>query len=166
MSSAASSQKYYPGWILSSLVTTSILQGQAPADEMRSAHVYGWLPSQDVSPSLYAPPNAAQRRCYASLRAAGIKPVSPADYSYAQSICEAMFAYEAALGATGGTVTGSAVVQGLDRLGTGFQSAFDLNGAALFSPARRNDVPRLYREAVWRDDCSCFAYRGPTYPMP
>jgi ABC-type branched-subunit amino acid transport system substrate-binding protein len=166
MSSGASSQKYYPGWILSSLVGTSILQGQAPADEMKNARVYGWLPSQDVSPSLYGPPNAAQRRCYSYLKAGGIKPVSPADYSYAQSICEAMFAYEAALAASGGTITGSAVIQGLDHLGTRLQSVFDLDGAALFSPARRNDVPRLYREAVWRDDCSCFAYHGPTYPMP
>lgn len=145
---------------------TSILQGQAPAEELKNTRVYGWLPSQDVSPSLYDPPNSAQRRCYSYLKASGIKPVSPADYSYSQSICEAMFAYEAALGKTGGSIVGSSVVQSLDGLGTTFQSVFDLGGAALFTPARRNDVPRLYREAVWREDCSCFAYRGPTFPMP
>jgi hypothetical protein len=166
MSEGASSQKYYPGWILSSLTGTSILQGQAPADEMATTRVYGWLPSQDVSPSLYGPPNPAQKRCYGYLKAAGIKPVSAADYSYAQSICEATFAYEAALGATGGVITGPAVIHGLDRLGTSFQSVFELNGAALFSPTRLNDVPRIYREAVWNQTCSCFTYHGPTYPMP
>jgi ABC-type branched-subunit amino acid transport system substrate-binding protein len=166
MSEGASSQSYHPGWILSSLAATSVLQGQAPADELSSARVYGWLPSQDVSPSLYDPPNAAQRRCYGYLRSAGIKPVSAADYSYAQSICEALFAYEAALGRTGGVITGTAVAQGVDQLGSGFQSVFDLGGAALFSPARRNDVPRRYREAVWKDACSCFTYRGPSFPMP
>ena len=166
MAEGAQSQQYYPGWIVSSLVGTSILQGQAPAEELRNTRVYGWLPSQDVSPSLYDPPNAAQRRCYSYLKTSGIKPVSPADYSYAQSICEAVFAYETALGRTGGSIVGSSVVQALDGLGTTFQSVFDLGGAALFTRTRRNDVPRLYREAVWRDDCSCFAYRGPTFPMP
>lgn len=166
MSSGASSQRYYPGWILSSLVTAAILQGQAPEDEMKSARVYGWLPSQDVSPSLYDPPNRAQQRCYGFLRTAGIKPVSPADFSYAQSICEALFAYEAAVGRAGGSIVGTAVIRGLEQLGTSYQSVFNLKGAALFSPARRNDVPRLYREAVWRQDCSCFSYHGPTYPMP
>ena len=166
MSAGATSQRYYPGWILSSLTGTAVLAGQAPADEMASTRVYGWLPSQDVSPSLYNPPNAAQLRCYGYLKAAGIKPVSAADYSYAQSICEALFAYEAAIAAAGGSLEGAAVVHGLDGLGTAVQSVFTLNGASLFTASRRNDVPRLYREAVWRDGCSCFAYRGPTYPMP
>ena len=166
MSAAASSQQYYPGWILSSLAGTALLQGQAPADQLENTRVYGWLPSQDVSPSLYDPPNAAQRRCYGYLKASGIKPVSAADYSYAQSICEALFAYETALGRTGGGITGSAVVAALDGVGTAFQSVFDLQGAALFSASRRNDVPRLYRQAAWKDSCSCFAYGGPTYPMP
>jgi hypothetical protein len=58
------------------------------------------------------------------------------------------------------------VVQALDGLGTAYQSVFDLDGAALFDPRRRNDVPRLYREAAYRDRCGCFAYAGLTYPMP
>lgn len=166
MSEGASSQKYYPGWIVSSLVGTSILQTQAPADEMKNTRVYGWLPSQDVTPAQYDPPNNAQRRCYGYLKTAGIKPSSAADYSYAQSICEALFAYEAALGKDGGLIDGPAVIHGLEQLGTGFQSVFDLNGASDFDPLRRNDAPRLYREAFFDGRCSCFAYRGRTYPMP
>ena len=34
MSAGATSQRYYPGWILSSLAGTSLLASQAPADEM------------------------------------------------------------------------------------------------------------------------------------
>jgi hypothetical protein len=166
MSAGATSQRYYPGWILSSLAGTALLASQAPADEMASTRVYGWLPSQDVPPSLYGPPNAAQRRCYGYLKEAGIKPVSAADYSYSQSICEALFTYEAAIGRSAGSLLGPAVVNALDALGTGVQSVFTLNGASLFSATRRNDVPRLYREAVWNAGCSCFTYRGPTYPMP
>jgi hypothetical protein len=166
MSEGASSQKYYPGWILSSLVGTSILQSQAPTDELKSTRVYGWLPSQDVSPSQYGPPNAALRRCLALLKSQGITPSSAADYSYSESICEALFAYEAALGKTLGVLTGSAVVAGLDGIGTAFRSAFDLDGAANFSAARRNDVPRVYRQATYGGNCSCFSYGGPAYPMP
>ena len=166
MAEGASSQNYYPGWILSSLVGTSILQGQAPAEQLRNARVYGWLPSQDVSPKDYDPPNAQQRRCYGYLKKAGITPSSAADYSYSQSICEALFVYEAAIDRAGGLVSGATVISALDGLGTSYQSVFDLGGAANFSPSRRNDVPRLYREAVWGDTCSCFTYHGPRYPMP
>jgi ABC-type branched-subunit amino acid transport system substrate-binding protein len=166
MAQGASSQNYYPGWIVSSLVGTSILQDQAPAEQLKNTRVYGWLPSQDVSPAYYEPPNQAQRRCYGYLKSSGIRPQSPADYSYSQSICEALFAYDAALGRSGGSLNGTAVIRGLDQLGTSFQSVFDLRGAAHFDPARLNDVPGLYREAVWKSGCSCFNYHGPSYPMP
>ena len=166
MSQGADSQKYYPGWIMSSLAGTAGLQGQAPADQMKNTRVYGWLPSQDVSPSQYGPPNRALQRCLTLLKERGIKPVSTADYSYSESICEALFAYEAALGKTGGVLKGSAVIQGLEQLGTSFQSVFNLNGASHFSPTRRNDVPQVYRQAVWKDSCNCFAYEGRTFPMP
>lgn len=166
MSEGASSQQYYPGWIMSSLVGTSILAGQAPAEQMKNTRVYGWLPSQDVTPAQYAAPTSAQRRCYGYLKASGITPTSAADFSYSQSICEALFAYESALGENGGALGGPAVIAGLERIGTRFPSVFDLDGAAHFSPARRNDVPGLYREAVFGDSCSCFAYHGRAYPMP
>ena len=166
MTQGASSQNYYPGWIISSLAQTSILEGQAPAEQMKNTRLYGWLPSQDVTPGYYDRPNAAQRRCYGYLKSAGITPTSPADFSYAQSICEALFSYEAALVKAGGVIAGQPLVQALDSLGTSYQSVFDLDGAALFSPLRRNDVPRLYREAVWVSSCSCFNYRGPRFPMP
>ena len=136
MSQGASSQQYHPGWIVSSLVGTSILASQAPAEQMRNTRVYGWLPSQDVTPAQYDPPNAAQRRCYGYLKQAGITPSSPADYSYSQSICEALFAYEAALGKSAGVLDGTAVIRGLEQLGTTFQSVFDLGGAARFSTLR------------------------------
>jgi hypothetical protein len=166
MSGGASSQKYYPGWIVSSLAGTAGLQGQAPADEMKTTRVYGWLRSQDVSPSQYDKPNQAKRRCLSLLKSQGVTPASSADYSYSESICEALFAYEAALGKSGGVLSGPAVIQGLEQLGTSVQSVFSLHGAANFSPVRRNDVPRLYREAVWQDVCSCFAYQGTAFPIP
>jgi ABC-type branched-subunit amino acid transport system substrate-binding protein len=166
MSEDASSQHYYPGWILSSLAGTSLLQGQAPADEMKSTRVYGWLPSQDVTPSAYPKPNAAQQRCYRLLGSQGMKATSPADYSYTQSICEALFVYEKALGSTGGVSVGTTLIRGLGRVGTSFQSVFDLNGAADFDPSRLNDAPLRYREVRYQDSCGCFVYVGPTFPMP
>jgi ABC-type branched-subunit amino acid transport system substrate-binding protein len=166
MSQGASSQGYHPGWIASSLVSSASLQGQAPADQLKNTRVYGWLPSQDVSPSLYGRPNAALKRCLALLSARGIKASSQADYSYAESICEALFAYEAALGRSGGDSEGRRLIAGLDAVGHSLQSVFVLDGAVRFSTAQRNDAPRIYREARWSDGCSCFMYAGPTYPMP
>ncbi len=166
MAHDASSQHYYPGWILSSLAGTALLQDQAPQDEMRNTRVYGWLPSQDVKPSQYPEPNAAQRRCYSLVKSQGVTPVSTADYSYTQSICEAVFVYEAALGNSHVDTEGRAVIAGLGKVGRSYQSVFDIGGAADFSIDRLNDAPRLYREARWEAHCSCFAYAGPTYPMP
>jgi hypothetical protein len=166
MAEDASSQHYYPGWILSSLAGTALLQGQAPSDEMKNTRVYGWLPSQDVLPAQYPAPNAAQKRCYSLVESQGIKPTSAADYAYTQSICEALFVYEAALGQAGGNIAGAALISGLDKVGTSFQSVFDLNGAADFSLARLNDAPVRYREAKWLNSCQCIGYEGPTFPMP
>ena len=165
LAEAADSQHYYPDWIVSSLAQLALQEGQAPSDQLRNAYGFGWLETQDVSPSLYTRPNASQRRCLSLIKSKGVNPSSAADFAYSYSMCESMFLYEAVLARTHGNTTGSGVINALAGLGS-FQSVLNLDGASTFSVARRDDAPRYYRPIVWKDGCSCFVYTGRIFPMP
>jgi len=162
----AETQNYSPGYIVSSLAQLSILTGQLTSSQLQNVHGFGWLPSQDVSPSQYGAPNASQAKCLSDLRSQGIVPSAAADYGYAYNVCEAVFVYQDALGTDGGSTTGTAVSAAIARLGTSFVSTTDLNGSSVFSTAKQNDAPAVYRPIDWETACSCFEYTGSAYPMP
>lgn len=165
LAEAAESQHYYPTWIVSSLANLAIQQGQAPADQLKNVQGYGWLETQDVSPSLYSKPNAAQRRCLSLEKSENIHPTAAADYGFVYSICEAMFVYERAIQLAHGNALGSRIISTVASIGH-FQSVLNYDGASMFSPATRNNAPRLYRHVVYQGGCSCFQYVGRTYSMP
>lgn len=165
LAEAAESQHYYPKWIVSSLANLALQQGQAPSSQLKNVHGYGWLESQDVSPSLYSKPNPTQRRCLSLLESERVRPSSAADYGFAYSVCESMFVYERALQLSHGNSVGAAVIEAVARIGS-FQSVLNYAGASRFGYAIRNQAPRVYRHVVWQDNCACFQYVGPTYPMP
>lgn len=165
LSEAAESQHYYPKWIVSSLANLSVLAGQAPRDQLKNVDGYGWLESQDVAPSQYSKPNAMQRRCLDLLKSENVVPSSAADYSFAYSICEAMFVYGQALDRTGGSSVGTSIIAVLAKVGD-FLSTLNYAGRSRFAPAVRNNAPRVYRHLVWQDSCSCFNYVGQLFQMP
>jgi hypothetical protein len=165
LSEAAESQHYYPKWIVSSLANLSVLVGQAPRDQLQNVEGYGWLETQDVSPSQYSKPNAAQRRCLSLMKSQGVVPKSAADFSFAYNICEAVFVYEQALVRTGGSSIGTSIIAGVARIGD-FLSTLNYAGESSFTSSRRNNTPRVYRHVVYLDPCSCFKYVGGTMAMP
>lgn len=163
---AAQAQGYRPGWIVSSLGQLAVIGGQSPAAQMANTRGYGWMPSQDVSPALAPPKNAAQKRCLSLLASQSVHPQSAADFGYAYNICEPMFLYIDALKADNGNPSGAAISQAIAGIGTHFQSLINLDGKSDYSNSRRNDAPSVYREVAWSGGCHCFRYQGPTYPMP
>jgi hypothetical protein len=165
-STAAQAQGYKPGWIVSSLGQLAVIGGQSPSPQMQNTRGYGWIPSQDVPPSLAPAKNAAQKRCLSLLASQGVHPSTAADYGYAYNVCEAMFLYIDALKDDNGNPSGAAVSQAIAGIGTNFQSLLNLGGRSTFSNARRNDAPLEYREETWNGGCHCFKYTGPTYQMP
>jgi len=165
MAEAAESQHYYPKWIVSSLANLAVLQGQAPANQLKNVEGYGWLETQDVSPSLYAKPNPTQRRCLSLVESENVRPSAAADYAYVYSVCEAMFVYERALQLAHGNAIGGAIIGAVQSIGR-FESVLNYEGASLFSPAVRNNAPRTYRHVVYAGGCSCFNYTGRAYSMP
>ena len=81
-------------------------------------------------------------------------------------MCEAVFLYQVALRGDGNSIAGGSVLAAVDALGQGFQSLLDLDGGAVYTPARRNTVPTVYRPVLYLTSCSCFQYSGSTYSMP
>ena len=165
LAEAAESQHYYPTWIVSSLANLSLQQGQAPSDQLKNVQGYGWLETQDVSPSLYSKPNSTQRRCLALLHSENVQPQSAADYSFVYSICEAMFVYERALQLAHGNALGNTIIGAVASIGR-FESVLNYDGASMFSTTVRNNAPRIYRHVIYQSGCSCFQYVGTTYSMP
>jgi hypothetical protein len=165
LSEAAESQHYYPTWIVSSLANLALQQGQAPADQLKNVQGYGWLETQDVSPSLYSKPNATQRRCLSLVQSQNVHPQSAADYGFVYSVCEAMFVYERALQVAHGNAAGSAIIGAVAAIGR-FESVLNYDGASMFGSNIRNNAPRIYRHVLYQSGCACFQYVGRTYSMP
>ena len=161
----ANAQGYRPGWIVSSLGQLAIIGGEAPTPQMQNTRGFGWLPSQDVPPAYAPKPNAAQKRCISLLRSQKVTPRSAADFGYAYSACEALFVYEKALSLDGGNSDGAAVSNAIANIGS-FESTLNLNGRSIFSSARRNDAPLVYKPINWDGNCHCFRYGSQTYSMP
>jgi hypothetical protein len=162
---AAQAQGYKPGWIVSSLGQLAITGGESPIPQMQNTRGFGWLPSQDIPPQYTPKQNASQRRCLSLLHSQKVRPRAAADFGYAYSACEAVFVYEAALRADGGNTDGTAISNAIAHLGN-FQSTLNLAGKSVFSDARRNNAPMVYKPINWDGGCHCFRYGHQTFTMP
>ena len=165
LSSAAEAQGYRPRYVVSSLANTSVLANQIPAQQAANVQGYGWLPVQDVKPAFWPSVPAAAARCVNMLKAKNINPTAPADFAFAFSACEGLFAYERALKANQGRSDGPSVIAAVEGFGTTFASALNLDGRSSFS-GRRHDGPSQARHFAWTASCSCFTYRSTTVPIP
>ena len=158
---AAEAQGWRPKYIVSSLANGAVLGGQIPAGQAANVHGFGWLPSQDVPPSLWPAQPPPAERCIALLTSKGIKLQAAADYQFAFNGCEALFAYEAALNATGGRTDGPLVVGAIEALGSTYTGVMNLEGRMTFSRTQR-DAPSFARYFAFDSGCTCFTYRPTT----
>ena len=158
---AAEAQGWRPKYIVSSLVNGAVLAGQIPAGQAANVHGFGWLPSQDVPPSLWPKQPPPAERCVKLLASKGIKLQAAADYQFAFNGCEALFAYESALKATGGRTDGPLVVAAIEALGSGYTGVMNLEGRMSFSRTQ-HDAPSFARYFSFDNGCTCFTYRPTT----
>jgi hypothetical protein len=133
---------------------------------MRNTHGYGWMPSQDVPPQYNPKQNASQKRCLSLLRSQKVRPRAAADFGYAYNACEAVFLYEKALKLDGGNADGAAISNAIAAIGTGFESTLNLYGRSVFSSAKRNNAPAVFKPINWDGNCHCFRYGHSTFQMP
>jgi hypothetical protein len=98
------------------------------------------------------------------VRRQGVQPSTAADYSLVLNVCDAMFLYERALRANKGHADGGPITDSIEGVGTSFTSAILLEGKATLTP-QIHDAPTRYRHFAWDDPCSCFTYRGASWPI-
>jgi hypothetical protein len=164
LANAAESQGWHPQYLVSSLANAATAGGQIPADQAANVKGYGWMPMQDVNPPQWPGLTSSQQHCAAMLKKKGVSLSSATDYSYAFNICDAFFLYQTAVAGNANQIDGRGVVAAIERLGSSFVSAENLNGKATFAPGH-HDGPSLARYFTWDTGCSCFTYRSTYVPI-
>ena len=159
----AQSQNYHPEYLMG--VGGTALEANAPADQVKHLHGFGWMPSVDVSvshqPYALTPP---QKACIGKLAKHGLKPAQYNDFMAAYQACDGLDLYAKALAATGTTDATRITAAVLQTMGS-FQGAGTYAGG-MRAASTQHGGPSVYRAYAWTDSCSCLTYRGPTYPIP
>ncbi|MCU1595663.1 MAG: hypothetical protein JWO12_3055 [Frankiales bacterium] len=160
----AASQGYHPQYVTS--VGGAALQANAPADQLKLMHGYGWLPAVDTDPQ-HQPygRTSAQSACLAVLAKAGLVPKAYNDFMFAYLSCDGVNLYGQALAKTGGNTDPIAIQQAVLAIEPTFKGAATYGGALRSSSNQRGGAAS-FREYNWVTGCSCFQYQGPVRSMP
>lgn len=159
---AAESQRYRPGYALSSLVIPNVIKDNVPREQLAGAKGVGWLPALDDAGDVT--PTPAADACVATLRSQGIAPSTRSDHYFAFSPCDAFGLAEKVLTQSRGATDARRWNAGLDAVGTGFLGATVLDGRTDFRD-RRREGPARARAFAYTQDCSCFRYAGGSFPL-
>jgi hypothetical protein len=158
----AESQAYRPGYGLTTFEVPVGGTGGAPPAQLRGAHAAGWVPESDLAPS--EPPSwGARDRCLDHLRDLGFEFSGHADRLIALAVCDAVWFVEAAMDAMSNEISADTFVDGVTRLGDGFESA--LVGPTRFGPGRR-DGAAMYFDLAYDDACACWTRVGGPHLLP
>jgi hypothetical protein len=159
--SAAGSQGYTPGYLLSSGALVQGLRSQLPANQQPQLHGVGQSRFGDVDGS---PLSATDQRCKALAHAGGITPGAYADYSILTFECGPLLLLERALAVTAGVATPQTLAAAIQGLGSSF-AAPGLVGDATTFTSTRHDGPSQARVFGYVAGCTCIHYSGPTRPV-
>jgi hypothetical protein len=160
----AQSQNYAPEYLTG--VGGAALEANAPANQMKHLHGFGWMPAVDVDPQHQPyPQTAAQKACVAKLVKHGLRPAAYNDFMAAYQACDGLELYARALAAKGSAAAPGAIIDGVVAALPSFRGAGTYGGVLRAAPHQRGG-PAAYRQYGWTGGCSCLTYRGPTYPVP
>jgi hypothetical protein len=166
----ASDQKWTPKYGLTSADLPSGIVGDPPnpktVGQLRGAVGIGWWPVDDIktlgNPS--APVNATWNRCQDIIRPTGLGTKQQIDQQYSSAFCGALLFLKAAAEASQAyPITGTALRQGAERLGTTYQDPMSLH--TNLGPNRHSGVDRV-RPFRFVDSCTCFEYFGAEIQLP
>ena len=135
-SEGADGQRYFPGYALSSVTAPTVLALNAPADQLANMQGVGWLPDVDTADPAQAPPTTTGKQCLDRMRAAGIHPVTNADYTYVYGPCDTFTLYDSLLRATAGDATAASIMRALGNVGPRYVSASTVDGRTRISEGR------------------------------
>jgi hypothetical protein len=159
---SASSQRYYPGYLLSSNAEAQALRSNIPADQWPQLHGVGDAPTIDVDA---APPSAVDNRCAQLVAAGGLRMNSYQDGDFVYTECGPFLLLGAALQRTNGNSSARAVMAAIDGLGTSFKAP-DVVGSSTDFTSTRHGGPDMVQVFAYNPGCSCMRYTGSPQPAP
>ena len=171
---SADSQKYYPGYLLSSnAFPTSNADGdQYGAAMLAKTTGYGWSPYVDLGKraAFGAAATARQQLCRTmdptlGNRASGDPALQNNLTHFFYAECDQLLLLKQILEANGGDSSLAAVRAGYERLASGVPSA-SLYGGRFQTGPRQHDGPALMQRFSWSTGCSCFTTVGAPRALP
>lgn len=158
----ADSQRYYPGYLLSSGGEAEALRSNIPSGQWPQLHGVGNQPFVDTDGAV---PNAVDKRCDRLVRAGGVTPASYLDEVFVYSECAPFLLLEAALAKTNGHATARDVMAGINSLGSSFADPGVVGASASYTSAK-HDGPDMVQVFGYVASCQCMRYFGAPRPAP
>lgn len=159
---AAESQRYRPGYALSSLAIPNVIKENVPPEQLLTVKGIGWLPALDDAGDLT--PTPASDACVTMLKSQGVSPATRSDHYFAFAPCDTFGLAAKVLTQTRGDAAARQWNAGLNAVGTGFSGAAMVEGRTDFRDSRR-EGPARARVFTWVTDCSCFRYTPGSFPL-
>ena len=154
----AESQGYRPGYAVSSNMAPAVTRGNMPVEQARNVRGVGWNPSLDDQTPYK--PTPVEKRCLDMLAAQNQSAATATDRYFSFIVCGTVFLYEAALKASGGQSSGTAIATAVAGLGTTYAAPGVLAGSTRLGSDRRYG-PAQARPFAFVESCSCFRFAGP-----
>lgn len=132
-----------------------------PPEQLTKMRGFGGIPLSDLTnpPAAPAAQAAVQQKCLADARANGQAAQLVTDQITIYQVCDVVRLLQQGLTNSGGRGGTDALVPAIEKLGTSFVSALDLNGATQFGPGR-HDGMELTGTSAYSSGCKCFEYTG------
>ncbi len=132
-----------------------------PPEQLTKMRGFGGLPISDLTspPAAPAAQAAVQQKCLADARANGEAAQKLTDQVTVYEVCDVVRLLQQGLTNSGGQGGTDALVPAIEKIGTSFISALDLNGATQFGPGR-HDGMQLTATSAYDSSCKCFSYTG------
>lgn len=159
------SQTYRPRYGLTSQSSGShladLLKGNAN-NQLKDARGIGWIPVLDLHTTEYGPNvGSPQRKTCRDIMVKGGQQQglsSPGAELVALGQCDDLFLLQQAFSSLTGPVSGTAIRQAVEGVGTRFATAQSFS--TRFGPGRHDGISS-YRDMGYVTDCSCFRYTSP-----
>lgn len=133
-SEVADSQRWYPGYALSSLAIPEVQAQNGSATQLANMRGVGWLPTLDSEERQQYQPNAPGRDCLNRMRKEGVQPQSNTDYAFVYEPCDTFRMLDAIARASSGEVSLATIVHDKQALAGTFQDASTLDGVVRLWP--------------------------------
>lgn len=155
----ADSQRYYPGYMLSSNAQAQLAPSQPtiPASQLPQIHGVGSAPYGDTS---NAKPSDVEKTCLGLAKSGGVAPQGYDDFGQIIFQCAPFLLLDAAVKQTHGDATATVLARAIDGMGTAFAAPGIVSGRTRLTSSR-HDGASAVRVFAYSAKCGCVRYVGP-----